>query len=348
MERLQSEIIRSMRFPLIVMVVMSHSMPHYQLTQWSFSNAVDFSMFFTEMLTFILCPVAVPCFFLISGYFFFKSSGSFDIPTYVGKLRKRIMTLLVPYILWNVLSVLGEMVRSFAHGSGFVFPDLLYCLWTGPANYPFWYVRDLIALVLLSPVFFQYFSRSGAKGWLVFFLLYLIVPKDFSLFSLSIRSAFYFGTGAFMGINGKNLLAFCMKHTWCAVVFLPLCIADTWFIHSDLIHYYLFKVVCMTGVITLFLMMYYLRNKERVMSTLSKLSVTVFFIYGAHLVQIEGLFKGFVSRTAFFGGSVGIILGYILITFGTVSACLFLYYAMSKLAPRLLGLLVGRKMEVKI
>ena len=50
--------------------------------------------------------VAVPVFFIISGYFFFYQTKAFGKEAYSKKLRKRIKTLLIPYLLWNLLPVL--------------------------------------------------------------------------------------------------------------------------------------------------------------------------------------------------------------------------------------------------
>ena len=49
--------------------------------------------------------VAVPVFFIISGYFFFYQTKAFGKEAYSKKLRKRIKTLLIPYLLWNLLRV---------------------------------------------------------------------------------------------------------------------------------------------------------------------------------------------------------------------------------------------------
>ena len=48
--------------------------------------------------------VAVPVFFIISGYFFFYQTKVFGKETYFKKLKKRIRTLLIPYFLWNLVS----------------------------------------------------------------------------------------------------------------------------------------------------------------------------------------------------------------------------------------------------
>lgn len=67
--------------------------------------------------------VAVPVFFIISGYFFFYNTYLFDKETYIKKLKKRVKTLLIPYFLWNLLPVLlitgGNMYSIIFRGKSF-------------------------------------------------------------------------------------------------------------------------------------------------------------------------------------------------------------------------------------
>lgn len=51
----------------------------------------------------LIGSIAVPVFFIISGYFFFTSSWS--IKTYFSKLRKRFRTLFIPYIAWILIFI---------------------------------------------------------------------------------------------------------------------------------------------------------------------------------------------------------------------------------------------------
>lgn len=57
----------------------------------------------------ILASVAVPLFFFISGYlFFFRTTFSVDV--YKKKLKSRIKTLLIPYLFWNFVVLVGHWI----------------------------------------------------------------------------------------------------------------------------------------------------------------------------------------------------------------------------------------------
>lgn len=86
-----SKTISFLRFPLIILVVFIH-VPRLP-------GGGEIYSYVTTLLSVKVASIAVPCFFLISGLLFFDTS--FNFKKYILKLRKRIVTLLIPYILWN-------------------------------------------------------------------------------------------------------------------------------------------------------------------------------------------------------------------------------------------------------
>lgn len=53
----------------------------------------------------VICGVAVPTFFCISGFLFFRKIKEWDWIIYGQKIKRRINSLLIPYICWNLLSL---------------------------------------------------------------------------------------------------------------------------------------------------------------------------------------------------------------------------------------------------
>ncbi len=53
-----------------------------------------------------ICRIAVPCFFLISGYLFFKKLEDWNLDMWKGKMVRRVHSLLIPYVLWNILAAI--------------------------------------------------------------------------------------------------------------------------------------------------------------------------------------------------------------------------------------------------
>lgn len=85
---------------LIIMVVYIHS---YYLEAERYPIAL-----FLQKLTGGIARVANCMFFCISGYLFARGVNSMQ--EIGGKLRKRVRTLLVPYLLWNVIFVMWYVV----------------------------------------------------------------------------------------------------------------------------------------------------------------------------------------------------------------------------------------------
>ncbi len=110
-----------------------------------------------------LCTFAVPWFFFASGYFFARH---LDEKGWWGRaVRTRLRSLLLSYVFWCgvfavfsfLLDVLINLSNDKALLSGISIRKLLLCGFgldasEHPLLVPFWYIRALLIIVLLSPV----------------------------------------------------------------------------------------------------------------------------------------------------------------------------------------------------
>lgn len=139
-----------------------------------------------------LSRVAVPLFFLISGMLFFN--GITQVKQSFTKQKKRIRTLLIPYILWNIIFVLWYVVLQNLPGiGGFINSDMVSTITNGslltaikelfwvPAGFHLWFLRDLIFIVVLSPIIY-YIIRN--TKWLAPLLLMVVMVA-------SVKSGFF-------------------------------------------------------------------------------------------------------------------------------------------------------------
>ncbi|MBQ8275050.1 MAG: acyltransferase [Clostridia bacterium] len=115
----------------------------------------NLSFFFKESIT----RFAVPMYFILSGIAFFRD---YDNGKYISKIKKRFFTLCIPYLIWNTLWMLFEIICSYtAVSTLFVgrkmfslsIPNVPKGIFLFGSNLPFWYIFYLIVFVLLSPVF---------------------------------------------------------------------------------------------------------------------------------------------------------------------------------------------------
>lgn len=234
---LTSRTIDALRFPCAILVVLIHLFkpnPAGDVFPYGFFRTLEIA------LSEGIARLAVPLFFLISGYLFFTKLQEWDWSVYAGKLKKRIRSLLIPYLLWVTLAILFDFLlaiirnRYFGWGSpwGLLSSNgwgLMYwnCArnymyesgtnllgWSMPSafpyNYPLWFIRDLIVLCLFAPVIF--YAVKKTKGWIlvVLYPLYLLdiwIPLE----GFSAEGWFYFSLGASFQIHRKDPVTVCSR-----------------------------------------------------------------------------------------------------------------------------------------
>lgn len=146
--------------------------------------------------------LANPFFFTLSGFLFFNQVKK--LRDCYRKIKKRVRTLVVPYLLWNVIVVLFFVVLHFVSPINIntdIVPtiingntiDILIRVFVEPAGFQFWFLRDLICYVLISPILF-----IGLKYLSYFFPLLLLF---LSIFFLNQGNLFFFVLGGCVAIN---------------------------------------------------------------------------------------------------------------------------------------------------
>ena len=131
----------------------------------SFARYVDadgFVSLFNEKAEFVLknavTRFAVPMFFILSGISFFRG---YDNSKYFAKIRSRIFTLVIPYLIWNTIWMVFEIACSYTFLSSFfagrepfalTSVNILKGIFFYQYNVPFWFVLDLIIFSLAAPL----------------------------------------------------------------------------------------------------------------------------------------------------------------------------------------------------
>ncbi|WP_343563103.1 acyltransferase [Sphingobacterium sp.] len=229
-EDLQSKTIDFLRFPLIVGVVFIHTdfsdIVMGGVKQISFVNYPIFSFIFS-LFSKVIFELCVPLFFFISGFLFFYKTAGFSWEIYLQKLKKRVRSLLVPYIFWNLAVIVFLLLaQTFFSGTlvsgrnklitDYSLTDWLWSLWdtshvnphlrkTLPVNSPFWFIRDLMVVVLSSPLIYVLIKKLKAYAVILLGLLWIFNPF-FYLPGLSTVAFFFFTAGAYFSINNKNFV----------------------------------------------------------------------------------------------------------------------------------------------
>lgn len=164
------------------MVVISHVEAAAKLTS---PNATWLADFFGGAV----CSIAVPCFFLISGFFLAGHVG--ESGWWTRELRKRVPSLLVPFLLWCLFYALFDdarllvkaVVSGGTEGGIWSLGKPLEVFGLNPFGHPMpaghlWYIRGLLLFIVAAPVLFLPLKRRGvALAWLAVLLLLWAVVK---------------------------------------------------------------------------------------------------------------------------------------------------------------------------
>lgn len=154
--------------------------------------------------------IAVPGFFLLSAYLFYRT---FDWSRILYKWRSRSYSILVPYVLWTLLYYMGYVV-----GSRLPFLSKVVGKGTVPLNlselaeavlrykylYAFWYLQQLIFLICLAPVLYAFLRRFWS-GLLFLTAVSWAVWAQADLPLLNEDALLYYGSGGFLALHGKQL-----------------------------------------------------------------------------------------------------------------------------------------------
>lgn len=368
-----SKTIYFIRFPLIIGVIFSH----YNILERDFSfynnhYGLNNPEWFINLVVFIsnvISPISVPIFFFISGFLFFYQKD-FNYLIYKQKIGKRIKTLLIPYILWNIIAILNQAIRTlpifasiFTNSSKIVykftlvrlFNTFFYCNSQNgifiypnadifadgylPINAPMWYIRDLMAIILISPIIFWFIKKIG----FIFILLLcsyvcFIGPSffpDANYISLVIYNMIFFSFGAYYSIKQLNFIDCFQNFNLIPFVFLSFALIDT-FVNSFYIHF----IVVIMGIISAIVIVSHLLKYEKIKMN-KLLTNSSFFIFALHTLIIDDIGKGLIFLFHL-PDTVFIMLSlYFIVPLLTIAICLLLYVFLKKYIPGLLSLLSG-------
>jgi hypothetical protein len=133
-------------------------------------------------------------------------------------------TLLIPYLIWNLLMAVKLKTISWNIFWIFWYPAGIQTDWfgqehwmTAPANMPLWFLRDLIIVSLFTPIIYILVRKFGS--WLMALLTILYLSGICAFFpGLSAYAVYFFTFGAFFSIRRMNMHENLMRFEWPAYI----------------------------------------------------------------------------------------------------------------------------------
>lgn len=305
----------------------------WQQIDYSWYNSIIF------LLNIVLAS-CVPLFFIISGYLYFLHNDEiFTYEEYKSKSIKRVRTLLVPYMIGNMVAyVVNSVVKYFQGIYEVSFMDIYTTFIADPVTgFPemdaLWFIRDLIVMCILSPIIYYAIKKIGILFPLFFFLWWSIGLYTIPYFFY--KAIIFFSLGAYFAIN---------QYKWFDVkmykgIYVLLFFLSTMTIMAFDYHHVDKFVVCLAiplWVYVTLLLSKYLYCPKRLVTG-------CFFVYLFHWLYFTIIFTRiwlYVLGTSVSGSLVSYILGAIT----NILFLLVVYRVLLKVTPSILSCIVGGRL----
>ena len=292
---------------------------------------------------------------------------------YIQKLQSRAKTLLVPYFLWNMIAIMWQFKCFLPEVSTFLPPvefqltplrilNTFFCDYNGifasaqnaevggviiPIDGPLWYVRDLMVMVLLSPVVYWVTKNVGlwfvVINGLVWFFAQLFISKDSPIdiyISMLITASFFFSLGAYYSICKDNFVMHFRKMEYAIYIYIYIAIADV--LTKDMqYNIYIHKAGILLGIVSVVFIASKLLENNRV-NVNKTLANSSFFIFALHYLIVDDIGKMALLLLHIPDNNPFAMLAlYFGTTIFTILICLGLYMFLRKYTPCICNLLTG-------
>lgn len=282
--------------------------------------------------------IAVPLFFLISGYLYFRNFRGQIFHFWKIKLKKRIYSILIPYLIFSILGFCFIFCVDIFFPNRIEYdnsiPHILYTIFLHPVGtYQLWFLRDLFIIVLFSPVIYYLLKYLKIIIVICFTAIWIMGLNYF----ISTEAITFFSIGAYIALHNQNLSLHIVKNK-----IIPYLFTGLWFaICISVTHWQLnyawhsLGIIC--GIIalwTLYDLIYPALNKLILNSPIYSLS---FFIYLVHEPLLTVIKKTLYSIS----GSQLTFIIYIIAPIICIITCIILGNILKKGTPKLYYILTG-------
>ena len=366
---MRSQTLDLLRFPLALVVLIIHVFASNGITIQGDTTTFESYPIFTGLNRFIdafLRGQSVPIYYFISGYVFFLGIKATK-EAYLRKFRNRVKSLLIPYLVWNAIAIvilvvqLNSIFNQYATSGASFNPSLcnfLSCFWvydgglsgvqlsnfTSPLNEPLWFVRNLMIVVLCTPLIHFIIKKTKVYCIVALGALWLIVTFIQLETYKIVDALFFFMWGAYISIYHKDMLNIFGKYLKSSVtLYVLLGLVHILAVHLD---YELIAIVVKRLNILVGLLFAYNISSYLIRNGYCKgskfLSSAGFFIYVSHALICRKILKFmfvFINPMS----DMAVVAVYISAVLMTVGLLLWVFYIMRRYTPNLLKVVAGRK-----
>lgn len=361
-----SKKIKVLSFLSILAVIFYHVRPGAEVSYWSLQSSHGcINTFLCLFVNRGIACFAVPLFFLISGYLFFRNTTTaLDC---IKKWRTRFRTLFIPYLLWNTIwigVVVGFVVLLYELGllrynSLAEIPLIaqmggVKCIIEPYPAGQFWFIRDLIILVIISPIIFILTKRYGGLPIIILLIatitIYMMGWYDSDMnygfsFMRSSVSLIFFMAAAYLALYRQNLVlkkrGVSSSIIWGVLWFIMLSVRTVNLVclENGMLASLFLQMSTIVGVLFVWCIydaFIYRYSNSLLISSLLPYTFWIFAFHSPSFNFVESLFLKVLGRT-----SMGFAMSYSLLPFLMIAICIVIAKLLQKLMPSFYNVLVG-------
>ena len=331
-----SEKIKILSFLLTALIVILHTnMAHLCIGGVSFLQ---------EVMTAEITRIAVPLFYLISGFLFFVNYQN-TCSDYRRKLRARTRSLLIPYVLFLLCGSLAMFVLGHVYTIDTLWEIIKYgILSSPPIFYPLWFLRDLYVMVLIAPI--VYWVIKKVPILLILPIVVWLLGKNPFVFPVT-EAMLFFSVGAFLSTKVKWLEQTDHKGAWgCLLLWLLLCFMNRYVSEYVIrLPYATHCVILLLGIYAIWILYDKLYPKFSKREKSAKIYKYSFFIYLLHEPILTILKKTGLFILGYSSWSIGVI--YVIAPILTVLMVYGIGLVLNTYCPQVLAFITGGRTKRK-
>ncbi len=278
--------------------------------------------------------------------------GEVNFEKFIRKGSKRVRTLLIPYLLvslyglllYYVLQSIPFTAKNFSNRIvvDYSAGELLKTLLLNSIPYQLWFIRDLMALVLFSPLLYLLLKRIGFAQLFLFMIVW-IFDADLKIFYG--ESLFFFTLGAFIAVKNVDMEKIGSNWKICFFMWVFFALARTFFLFSG--NAGIAAIICLKISVICGIYAIWggydslLGGKDIKKYQVYSLFKYTFFIYLFH-EPVLTVFKRIMMHIHIFGKNcLTPLFAYIFSPVITLFLVLFVAKTMRKFTPRIYYLITG-------
>lgn len=296
----------------------------------------------------IIGEIAVPFFFMMSAYWLFRfdTHDGIAMNILIKKMKKKVNTICLPYLLWNTFGMIFYMAITripFAANMmnngeliSLTVSNVLEGVFLHKYYFTFWYLKDLIVLIVISP-FLLVLLKNKYVTWISILVSAVAVLLKLDFILIKGSSFLFFMIGGYTVTYAREFFEKKGNNAWrWLLVFVLTGISR--YVNVPIIaelSYFISPILLWKSVDIFFLSVFYERKIKWFMTQ-------SFFIYASHVIPVT-IIGHLLAKVS--GTYLWVTISYLIAPWITLALIYVVANMLYKYTPRFYGLICGGRIK---